>query len=181
MWDYVGDNYVHRLIQSKTDGKLVEVPSPAPPGVGASPRRGGSAANSCNTAFGPFGGGGGGGGGQQAPGGGAPHGSGRRSGSSGAWGGGGGGGAMCSHGSQEYDGGSGGMYGHQHDDDPDMKEAMLASKLDHIAAGVCVCVCVCVRGGGGTCVTCVTSATLPGAGCASAALLSITPSSSCVE
>lgn len=25
MWDYVGDNYVHRLIQSKTDGKLVEL------------------------------------------------------------------------------------------------------------------------------------------------------------
>lgn len=25
----MGDNYVHRLIQSKTDGKLVEVPSPA--------------------------------------------------------------------------------------------------------------------------------------------------------
>lgn len=24
MWDYAGDNYVHRLIQSKTDGKLVE-------------------------------------------------------------------------------------------------------------------------------------------------------------
>eukprot|EP00983_Pelagomonas_calceolata_P009168 296846-Pelagomonas_calceolata.AAC.1 len=30
VWDYVGDNYVHRLIQSKTDGKLVEVPSPGP-------------------------------------------------------------------------------------------------------------------------------------------------------
>ena len=25
VWDYAGDNYVHRLIQSKTDGKLVEV------------------------------------------------------------------------------------------------------------------------------------------------------------
>lgn len=24
-WDYVGDNYVHRLLQSKTDGKLVEL------------------------------------------------------------------------------------------------------------------------------------------------------------
>jgi BRCA1-associated protein len=24
VWDYAGDNYVHRLIQSKTDGKLVE-------------------------------------------------------------------------------------------------------------------------------------------------------------
>ena len=23
VWDYAGDNYVHRLIQSKTDGKLV--------------------------------------------------------------------------------------------------------------------------------------------------------------
>jgi len=25
VWDYVGGNYVHRLIQSKTDGKLVEL------------------------------------------------------------------------------------------------------------------------------------------------------------
>ncbi|KHN22420.1 BRCA1-associated protein [Glycine soja] len=25
VWDYVGDNYVHRLIQSKTDGKLIEL------------------------------------------------------------------------------------------------------------------------------------------------------------
>ncbi|MED6171513.1 BRAP2 RING ZnF UBP domain-containing protein 2 [Stylosanthes scabra] len=25
VWDFVGDNYVHRLIQSKTDGKLVEL------------------------------------------------------------------------------------------------------------------------------------------------------------
>jgi hypothetical protein len=33
VWDYVGDNYVHRLIQSKTDGKLVEVPSPSRPQV----------------------------------------------------------------------------------------------------------------------------------------------------
>lgn len=29
VWDYVSDGYVHRLVQSKTDGKLVEVPSPA--------------------------------------------------------------------------------------------------------------------------------------------------------
>lgn len=28
MWDYAGDGYVHRLVQSKSDGKLVEVPSP---------------------------------------------------------------------------------------------------------------------------------------------------------
>lgn len=28
VWDYVGDGYVHRLVQSKTDGKLVEVPPP---------------------------------------------------------------------------------------------------------------------------------------------------------
>lgn len=27
MWDYAGDNYVHRLIQSKTDGKLVALNS----------------------------------------------------------------------------------------------------------------------------------------------------------
>lgn len=26
-WDHVGNNYVHRLIQSKTDGKLVELNS----------------------------------------------------------------------------------------------------------------------------------------------------------
>ncbi len=23
VWDYAGDNYVHRLIQNKTDGKMV--------------------------------------------------------------------------------------------------------------------------------------------------------------
>lgn len=28
VWDYVGDGYVHRLVQSKTDGKLVEVSAP---------------------------------------------------------------------------------------------------------------------------------------------------------
>lgn len=28
VWDYVGDGYVHRLIQSKTDGKLVELVAP---------------------------------------------------------------------------------------------------------------------------------------------------------
>ena len=33
VWDYKGDNYVHRLIQSKVDGKLVELPHP---GHGAS-------------------------------------------------------------------------------------------------------------------------------------------------
>lgn len=25
VWDYAGDNYVHRLAQNKSDGKLVEV------------------------------------------------------------------------------------------------------------------------------------------------------------
>lgn len=29
VWDYAGDNFVHRLLQSKTDGKLVEARSPA--------------------------------------------------------------------------------------------------------------------------------------------------------
>lgn len=29
MWDYAGDNYVHRLIQNKADGKLVELPPAA--------------------------------------------------------------------------------------------------------------------------------------------------------
>ncbi len=28
VWDYGGDGYVHRLIQNKTDGKVVELPSP---------------------------------------------------------------------------------------------------------------------------------------------------------
>lgn len=37
VWDYASDGYVHRLIQSKTDGKLIEVPSPAP-ACSASPR-----------------------------------------------------------------------------------------------------------------------------------------------
>ena len=27
VWDYAGDNYVHRLIQNKVDGKLVELPA----------------------------------------------------------------------------------------------------------------------------------------------------------
>jgi BRCA1-associated protein len=28
VWDYAGDGYVHRLIQNKSDGKLVELPGP---------------------------------------------------------------------------------------------------------------------------------------------------------
>lgn len=32
VWDYISDGYVHRLIQSSLDGKLVEVPSPQLPG-----------------------------------------------------------------------------------------------------------------------------------------------------
>ena len=32
VWDYISDGYVHRLIQSSVDGKLVEVPSPQLPG-----------------------------------------------------------------------------------------------------------------------------------------------------
>ncbi|CAG8620861.1 12951_t:CDS:2 [Funneliformis mosseae] len=31
VWDYAGDGYVHRLIQNKTDGKLVELPGPDAP------------------------------------------------------------------------------------------------------------------------------------------------------
>jgi BRCA1-associated protein len=26
VWDYAGDGYVHRIIQNKADGKLVEFP-----------------------------------------------------------------------------------------------------------------------------------------------------------
>ncbi|TFK39962.1 BRCA1-associated protein [Crucibulum laeve] len=40
VWDYAGDGYVHRLIQNKADGKLVELPSAAS-SMGASPRDGG--------------------------------------------------------------------------------------------------------------------------------------------
>ncbi|KAG9223726.1 hypothetical protein CCMSSC00406_0004933 [Pleurotus cornucopiae] len=40
VWDYAGDGYVHRLIQNKADGKLVELPS-ASASMGASPREGG--------------------------------------------------------------------------------------------------------------------------------------------
>lgn len=37
VWDYASDGYVHRVIQSKADGKLVEVPTPENPE--ASPSR----------------------------------------------------------------------------------------------------------------------------------------------
>ncbi|KAK7031397.1 RING finger protein ETP1 [Favolaschia claudopus] len=40
VWDYAGDGYVHRLIQNKADGKLVELPS-ASSSLGTSPRDGG--------------------------------------------------------------------------------------------------------------------------------------------
>ena len=40
MWDYAGDGYVHRLIQNKADGKLVELPSAAS-SMGVTPRDGG--------------------------------------------------------------------------------------------------------------------------------------------
>ncbi|KAF9005979.1 BRCA1-associated protein [Cyathus striatus] len=40
VWDYAGDGYVHRLIQNKADGKLVELPSAAS-SMGTSPRESG--------------------------------------------------------------------------------------------------------------------------------------------
>ncbi|KAF8075057.1 hypothetical protein FPV67DRAFT_1475860 [Lyophyllum atratum] len=40
VWDYAGDGYVHRLIQNKADGKLVELPSAAS-STGIPPRDGG--------------------------------------------------------------------------------------------------------------------------------------------
>lgn len=48
VWDYAGDGYVHRLIQSHLDGKLVEVPSPEPSNAAARARhrRSGGAAGS---------------------------------------------------------------------------------------------------------------------------------------
>ncbi|KAG7093768.1 hypothetical protein E1B28_007416 [Marasmius oreades] len=44
VWDYAGDGYVHRLIQNRADGKLVELPSAASStGMGVGPgREGGS-------------------------------------------------------------------------------------------------------------------------------------------
>lgn len=50
VWDYASDGYVHRLIQSKTDGKLVEVPSPAP--AQRDDGSGGGGATSSNTCVG---------------------------------------------------------------------------------------------------------------------------------
>ncbi|KAL4430038.1 hypothetical protein ABPG77_004408 [Micractinium sp. CCAP 211/92] len=52
VWDYVNDTYVHRLIQSKTDGKLVEVPSPAQhsqPGCSGRPLSRGPPASECGS------------------------------------------------------------------------------------------------------------------------------------
>jgi len=34
VWDYASDAYVHRLVRSKTNGKLVEVPAPGMEGGG---------------------------------------------------------------------------------------------------------------------------------------------------
>lgn len=31
VWDYAGEGYVHRLVQNKRDGKLVELPDPSDP------------------------------------------------------------------------------------------------------------------------------------------------------
>ncbi|KZT71951.1 zf-UBP-domain-containing protein [Daedalea quercina L-15889] len=41
VWDYAGDGYVHRLIQNKADGKLVELPSAAS-AIGSQASRGGA-------------------------------------------------------------------------------------------------------------------------------------------
>ena len=40
VWDYAGDGYVHRLIQNKADGKLVELPSAASSTTAAGTREG---------------------------------------------------------------------------------------------------------------------------------------------
>ena len=40
VWDYAGDGYVHRLIQNKADGKLVELPSAATSSAAAGGREG---------------------------------------------------------------------------------------------------------------------------------------------
>jgi BRCA1-associated protein len=56
VWDYASDAYVHRLVRSKTDGKLVEVPAPG------AQERGGREGGSGGECSGGGGGGGGGGG-----------------------------------------------------------------------------------------------------------------------
>ena len=106
----MGDNYVHRLIQSKTGGKLVEVPSPMPP----NPHRGQPPADSHHASIEhSCGGGSRGAGGRPGSGGMA------RAGSLGPYGS-----------SEEYEG-----EGFEGQGDDGMEEAMMASKLDHIAAG----------------------------------------------
>ncbi|KXZ54622.1 hypothetical protein GPECTOR_4g687 [Gonium pectorale] len=140
VWDYVGDNYVHRLIQSKTDGKLVELA--APPSAIASPHAGGAGRGGAGfrpgahldaDCCGARGGGGGGG----ADGGGAGRG-GDATGAAASWGGarrggawelGAGGGGAGSSGGAGVGGGPGWSAA-----DDDLKEALLASKLDAIAA-----------------------------------------------
>ena len=131
MWDYAGDGYVHRLIQSKTDGKLVEVPSPAP---ACGHHRGGAGGGRAARRRGGAGGGGGGGG----------------AGPCGSGGGGGGGGARRRGYGEAPDCGAGGDgeddedYGSDADadgaarcaecaHDRDMKAAMVESKLDAIS------------------------------------------------
>jgi BRCA1-associated protein len=48
VWDYAGDGYVHRLIQNKADGKLVELPSAAS-SMGVTPREGGLGPSQADT------------------------------------------------------------------------------------------------------------------------------------
>ncbi|KAF9462930.1 hypothetical protein BDZ94DRAFT_1282774 [Collybia nuda] len=48
VWDYAGDGYVHRLIQNKADGKLVELPSAAS-SMGISQRDGGLGPSPADT------------------------------------------------------------------------------------------------------------------------------------
>ncbi|KAI8819430.1 uncharacterized protein EV422DRAFT_551031 [Fimicolochytrium jonesii] len=50
VWDYAGDGYVHRLIQNRTDGKLVELPAPSRPGrIDGTDTSGGYEMNSLST------------------------------------------------------------------------------------------------------------------------------------
>ncbi|GLI59895.1 hypothetical protein VaNZ11_001933 [Volvox africanus] len=136
VWDYVGDNYVHRLIQSKTDGKLVELAAPAT--AVASPHAPGHGAGgghrhhryheadhaSCGAAAG------GGGGGDRS--------AGQRGGGGGAGMGFGGSGAGVGFGGS-VSGGAGGSGGPDGGGpgwstaDEQLKEALMASKLDAIA------------------------------------------------
>ncbi|CAI5479023.1 unnamed protein product [Closterium sp. Yama58-4] len=133
VWDYVGDAFVHRLVLSKTDGKLVELPAPGDLGAGG---RGGGAGG------GEGGGGGGGGDGGDGRGGGLGGAGGAREGNGGGGkekgGSGGVGSAGRGGGGEEGQcevgpGGSCSNQHHRHGGDEEFAQAVMNSKLESVA------------------------------------------------